>query len=340
MRHATYGRRFALLTCLALAVAVSAAGSLLVALAQPVAAQALKPWRNALIEPKADAGFFLMAARRGFFEKEGLKVDTLKVKDDTIGFKALLAGEVDSHLGTSGALAAVARGADVKFVGCPWHGIPYVILGRPGLTSFADLRGKSIAASAPGTPPDMVAKAALAMFKLPQSAVKLAAVGADRERFNALLGGVVDAAVVSNEYLPLPAAKSLNVLLEGRQALPKSVRFCVLMTGKTLRDRREDAIRFMMAEIKSFRYALAHREDTIKVTQDGTEAKADDPRPAFVFDDAVRTGVVEPDFPIPVENLVWMQQQLVELGQITKSGGVEQAVDNSIRAEALKRIDK
>src|SRR5262249_30072047 len=68
-------------------------------------AQMLTPWRNALIEPKADAGFYLMASERGFFEKEGLKVTTLKVKDDTIGFKAVLSGEVDSYLGTAGALA-------------------------------------------------------------------------------------------------------------------------------------------------------------------------------------------------------------------------------------------
>ena len=101
-------------------------------IALPASAQELKPWRNALIQPKADAGFYLMASKRGFFEKEGLKVETLEVKDDTIGIKALLSGEVDSYFGTAGALAAVARGADVKFVGCPWHGIPYVVLGRAG----------------------------------------------------------------------------------------------------------------------------------------------------------------------------------------------------------------
>src|ERR1041385_8666790 len=94
------------------------------ALAQPAGAQELKPWRNALIQPKFDAGFYLMGSKRGFFAKEGLTVDHLEVKDDTVGFKALLSGEVDSYFGTAGALAAVARGADVKFVGCPWHGIP------------------------------------------------------------------------------------------------------------------------------------------------------------------------------------------------------------------------
>ncbi len=183
----------------------------------------------------------------------------------------------------------------------------------------------------------MVARAALAKFNVPVSEVKFAAVGGDRDRYNALLAGVVDAAVVTNEYTPLPSSKSLNVLLEGREALPKSIRFCVLMTGRTLAKRREDAIRFMTAEIKSFRYAVAHRDETIKVTKEVTGAKADDPRPAFVFDDAVKSGIVQPDFPVPVENLVWMQEQLVALGQIPKAGGVREAVDTEIRAEALKR---
>jgi hypothetical protein len=56
-----------------------------VLLVVPVEAQSLKPWRQAMILPKADAGFFLMAAKRGFAEREGLKIDVLEVKDDPIG---------------------------------------------------------------------------------------------------------------------------------------------------------------------------------------------------------------------------------------------------------------
>src|SRR5215831_4527876 len=94
---------------------------------------ALKNWRQAMILPKADAGFFLMAAKRGFAEQEGLKVDVLGVKDDPIGMKALLAGEVDSYDGVYGAIAASARGADVKLIGCNWHAAPYVLLARGGI---------------------------------------------------------------------------------------------------------------------------------------------------------------------------------------------------------------
>jgi ABC-type nitrate/sulfonate/bicarbonate transport system substrate-binding protein len=112
------------------------------------------------------------------------------------------------------------------------------------------------------------------------------------------------------------------------------------MTGKTLATRHEDAVRFMTAQIKAWRYAVAHRDETIKLTRETTDAKADDPRPAFVFDDAVNNGIVKPDLPIPVENLAWMQDQMLALGQIQKAGDIAKIVSPDIRAEALKRIDK
>jgi NitT/TauT family transport system substrate-binding protein len=317
---------------------IAAVVCLVASFSLPAQTQELRAWRHSIIAPKADAGFFYMAAKRGFFEREALKVETLEVKDDAIGIKALLSGEVDSHEGTAGALAAAARGADVKILGCPWHGVPYVLLARPGITSMEQLRGKSIASSSPGTPPEMMARASLALFKIPQSEVKLAAVGGDRDRYAALLGGVVDAAVVSNEYTPLPQTKNLKVLVEGREALPKSVRFCVQMTGKTISARREEAIRFMAAEIKAWRYAVAHRDETVKVTLEATDAKAGDPRPAYIFDDAINDKIVKPDFPIPVENLAWMQDQMVQLGQMPKAGDINKIVNGEIRAEALKRI--
>jgi NitT/TauT family transport system substrate-binding protein len=326
-------------------IGAPAAAVLLVAFACPaqvqdLKAQDLKPWRQAMIIPKADAGFYLMAAKRGFAEREGLKVDVLAVKDDPTGMKAMLSGEVDSYEGVYGAIAASARGADVKLLGCNWHAAPYVMLARPGIAKVEDLRGKSIAASSPGTPPDMVARATLARAGIPFSEVQIAAVGGDRDRFTALLGGVVDAAVVSSEYMPLPSVKDMTMLVEARQVLPQFLRFCMLMTGKTLAERREDAIRFMTAQIKAFRYAVTHRDETIKLALEATGAKADDPRPAFIYDEGLKPGVVDPDFSIPLENLVWIQDQMIALGQLAKPGDIGKLVYPDIRKEALARIGK
>src|SRR5262245_47142106 len=263
------------------ALVTLAGGAPMEATAQTSAqAPALHPWKHGIIAPKADAGFLLMAAKGGFAEKEGLKLDLLEVKDDQIGLKALLAGELDSYEGgVQGAIAADVRGGDVKIMGCHWVVIPHGIMFKAGIDKMEDLKGKSIAVSAPGSFPDMLARVALAKYKIAPSDVRLAAVGGDRDRYTALLGGVVDAAVVSNEYLPLASSKNLKMLLEGKDALPNFLRVCMFSSGKVLAQRREDAIRYLSAQSKALRYGLAHRDETIKLAAEATDAKVDDPRP-------------------------------------------------------------
>src|SRR5882672_1514361 len=325
---------------LALLAGQVATAAMLAAFAGPVSIEAqaqTKPWKHGIIAPKADAGFLLMAAKRGFAETEGLKLELLEVKDDQIGLKALLAGELDSYEGgVQGAIAADVRGADVKIMGCHWVVIPHGIMVKAGIDKMEDLKGRSVAVSAPGSFPDMLARIALTRFKIAPSEVRLAAVGGDRDRYTALVGGVVDAAVVSNEYLPLPSSKSLKMLLEGKDALPNFVRICMFSTGTRLAERREDAVRYLTAQSKALRYALAHRDETIKLTAEATDAKADDPRPAFVFDDAVKVGAIAPDLPLPLDKLAWMQEQMVALGQIPKAGDLAKMVNTDIRAQAME----
>jgi len=128
--------------------------------------------------------------------------------------------------------------------------------------------------------------------------------------------------------------------VEARKVLPEWVRFCTLMNGQALTQRREDAIRFLSAEIKAFRFAVAHRAETIKLTQEVTDAAPDDPRPAYVFDEGVKPGVVAPDFPIPIASLDWMRDKLVELGKIPKIDIAAKAIDAELRVQALERVGK
>jgi NitT/TauT family transport system substrate-binding protein len=138
----------------------------------------------------------------------------------------------------------------------------------------------------------------------------------------------------------LPAAKPLPVLAEARLVLPKFVRFCHLMTGKTLTNRREDAVRFMTAQIKALRFAVTHRDETIRVAMEATSAKPDDPRPAFIYDEGIKPGVVDSELTIPLENLAWMQEQMVALGQITKTGDIGKLAYPELREQALARAGK
>src|SRR5258708_40170837 len=140
-----------------------AAGAMLAACAGIAPAQAPKPWKHGIIAPKADAGFLLMAAKRGFAEREGLRLELLEVKDDQIGLKALLAGELDSYEGgAQGAIAAGVRGGGVKIMGCHWGVVPHGIMVKAGIEKMEDLKGQAIAGSAPGSVPELVGRLALA----------------------------------------------------------------------------------------------------------------------------------------------------------------------------------
>jgi NitT/TauT family transport system substrate-binding protein len=321
-----------------LAFAVLTAAATIGLLSQPAAAQG-KTWRHALLNAKADAGFFMMSAKRGFAEKQGLKLDLLQVKDDQIGLKALIAGEVDSFEGgPQGVFAAVARGADVKIIGCHWVVLPHGIYVRDDIHTVADLKGKSIAVSSPNTMPDMLARFALAKYGITPEQVKLAAVGGDRERYQALAGGVVEGAVVSNEYQP-GMAKGIHLMIAGRDAVPNFLRVCMITSGKVLAERGDDAVRFLAAEMQALRYALSHKAETVALTEEIIHSKPGDPRPAFVYDDAVTHHAIDPDLPIPAAKLEWMQEQLLKAGKLKAPIPLAQVSAPEHREKALKLVN-
>jgi NitT/TauT family transport system substrate-binding protein len=303
--------------------------------ATPAAAQ--KVWRHAIIEAKSDAGFAMMVSR-GFAEKQGLKLDIMQIKADQIGLKALLAGELDSYEGgPGGAIVAAARGADVKILGCHWPSLVHGLFARENVTGIADLRGKNIAISSPGALPDLLIRAVLEKQGIPATEVKFANMGSDTDRYKALTVGVVDAAIVSTEYLPI-APKAVKLLATGREVLPNFMRVCMITSGKTLADKPDEAARFLAAEISALRYAAANRDEEIKLTREITKAKADDPRPGFIFDEAVRHRDIDPEVGLPMDKLAWTQEMLLKNGSMPKPVDLAKIVAPDVRAKALELV--
>jgi NitT/TauT family transport system substrate-binding protein len=307
----------------------------LAGLAAPAAAQDVKVWRHGIIEAKSDAGIFYMASRRDLAARLGLKIEFVQLKADTIALKALLAGELDScEGGAGGTMAAASRGADVKIVGCHWLTPPHGVYARPGIAAIADLRGRAVAVSSPGSFPEIFARAVFERAGM-AGQVRFAAMGSDTDRYKALMAGVVDGAVISNEFVPIAGEGALHDLMPAAQVMPDFIRVCIEMTGRTLRERRPAAVRFLAAEIDGLRFAMSHRDDAIRVADEIAGLKPGDPRPAFVFDAAVRTNAVAPDLPLPLAKLDFMQKALVGAGALTRPADVATMIDASLRDEAL-----
>jgi NitT/TauT family transport system substrate-binding protein len=294
-----------------------------------------KVWRHGILNPKSDAGILAMVGTGDFGKQQGLKIELVNFKDDQIGLKALIAGEVDSFEGgPQGVFSAASKGGDARILGCHWGAVPHGIYAKEAITDVKQLKGKQIAVSAPNSMPDMLAREALEKSGVNPADVKLAAVGGDRERYQALVAGVVDAAVVSNEYEPI-APKNVHLLLAGRDALPNFVRICIFSSGSRLKARGDDAAKFLAAEMNALKYALSHKQATIDLAHRLTQEKADDPRAAFIFDDTLAHHAVDPTLPLPKPKLQWVEEQLVKAGKIAKPIPVEQVIEPEVREKAL-----
>lgn len=314
-----------------LAVIVAAGTS---ALALPASAQQV--WRHGLIKAKADAGIFLMVTTRDFAKKQGLDLKISEFRNDQLALKALISGELDSYEGgPQGVFSADAKGGDARILGCHWVVVPHGIYAKENIKKVSDLKGKKIAVSAPNSMPDMLARSALEKYGVSDKDVNLAAVGGDRDRYQALVGGVVDAAVVSNEYEPI-APKGIHLLVAGRDAVPNFLRVCMMSSEKVLAKKGDAAAKFLAAEMTALRYALSHRDETLALTRKVIHAKDNDPRPAFVYDDAVKHHAVDPTLPLPLEKLSWIQDQLVKAGKLKKPLDVKSVTAPQYREKALK----
>jgi NitT/TauT family transport system substrate-binding protein len=317
-------------------IAVLALSACVVATA--ASAQSGKPWRHGTIEAKSDAGFFFMT-ENGFAEKQGLKLEIVQFKTDIIALQAMLAGEIDSFEGgPGGSMIATSRGGDMKIIGCQWPGLPYGIFVPNSINSLADLKGKTFAISAPSANPAVVARGVLEKYGVPASSVNFANLGSDLDRFKAVVAGVAAAAIVSDEYEPIAEKQNVKMLVAARDALPDYIRQCIMTSGKTLTSRADDAAHFLAAEMSALQYAVTHRTETLALTRKLTNIKPDDPRPEFVYDDAVRSHAVDPALSLPMNKLEWMKEQLVKDGSLTRPVDLAKVVDPTIRAKAAALV--
>jgi len=301
--------------------------------------RAERAWRHAIIEPKGDAGFQVMAVRGGFAAKQGLKLELPAFQNDVIALRGLLAGELESYEGGAAtAIIAGSRNADVRILGCHWQTVVHSVFARAELKGPHDLKGHTMAISAPNATPDMIGRAYLTQNNVPMSEVKFASLGNDPDRFKAMLSGIALATVISIEFLPIAEKFGIKLVARGGDVMPKYQRLCTVTTGKLIAARRDDVVGFLAAQMQGLQHALANPEEEIRITREITGMKIDDPRPEFMFTEASRAATgIDPTMPLVMDKLDWLQGELVKAGNLSQPYDLARIVDTDIRKEALAR---
>ncbi len=112
-----------------------------------------------------------------------------------------------------------------------------------------------------------------------------------------------------------------------------------MSSAKTLAAKGDDAVKFLAAEMNALRFAMAHRSETVALTRTIIHAKPDDPRPAFVFDEAVAHHAVDATLPLPMGKFAWIQDQLVKAGKLKAPLDLNSVVAPEYRQKALALVD-
>ena len=182
---------------------------------------------------------FRVAAERGFFDKEGLKVRYITFQGTNLMLTALLAGELDYVNILPFIAGGAARGLPVKIVAAVAKSSGYAIVAKPEIDSLKALKGKRIAINSFGSSADFAVYTALSRSGLdPNKDVTLAAIsGSPDARFAALISGSVDATVVNSPLEYKAEQKGFRTLMTVRQ-LSELVR--IPITGLSLAQRKID----------------------------------------------------------------------------------------------------
>lgn len=307
--------------------------------AAPAAAPAQVKWKHGLVQSKADAGFFWMAIEKGLFKKRGLDVEFIDLRGDRDVLRALLAGELDSaEPSPAGPLAAIAKGADIRFIGSSMPGFPFALYARKDIKSWEELRGKTFGVSAPGSTPDISARAMLQRKGVDPDSIKIANAGGSATRIQALAGGKIDATASSSEFIPYADKLGIKVMGLAADLIPEFPRFTIIARTETLKQRREAVINFLAAYMEGLDYALKHRDETLRLAGKINDKPATDPQLVYMYDEAKAKGYVSVTSEIPRKGIEWLQNEMLRLGELKKKIDLDRYVDESFRQEALKRV--
>jgi ABC-type nitrate/sulfonate/bicarbonate transport system substrate-binding protein len=145
-------------------------------------------------------GPLLYGIEKGFYRDEGIDLLYVSIRAD-LGLKTLMTGDVDFIYSAGTGIRAAVQGLPVKILSLDFTKVFHSLMGRPEITSVAELKGKKVAVSSFGATTDLSARASLRAIGLdPARDVTILALGGDTVRFAALQSGTVQAAMMS---LPL-----------------------------------------------------------------------------------------------------------------------------------------
>jgi NitT/TauT family transport system substrate-binding protein len=282
------------------------------------------------------------AMENGYFKREGLDVQVTRYPGSTTAMRALLSGEADVvETGGDTAFLAMESGAKIDILLSPVARSTDMVVAKAPIASLADLKGKSFAVSAPGSPGDVLGRLLLQKSGVDPSQVQIVGLGSPADRIKALLGGKVDSTsatiLVMEPVLDAIAKGEVKVLASMGEHFPAIPLSYIVASETVIKSRREAMVRFVRAEIEGLRWAQANPDEAARVA-----AKHIRETPVAILTQGMREmsriKVYGVDGGISEKGLQDTQQALKDLGRIKAVAKSTDVAALDVLQEALKLL--
>jgi NitT/TauT family transport system substrate-binding protein len=197
------------------------------------------------------------AMDNSLFEKYGIKVEHRFISGSAMNLAALAADEISFlYCAADGTIPGLASGVDGKLIASPLIGLPYVLLAHKDIKRLEDLKGKSIGVSRAGDLDDRLMKTMLKKFNLSTAGISIRPIGGSQpERYNAMMGGIVQAAPVTPPLDARGRKDGLNVIFNLKDLNLPFIYSSLHTNPKTLKERPQLVQRFVAAIAESVHFA-------------------------------------------------------------------------------------
>ena len=200
-----------------------------------------------------------LAVEQKLFDLYGVAVELNQSAGLTM-IRAVESGSLDVVIvGGGQAVAAYMKGADVRIVSGLVNTVPFQLWAKPEVAQLADLKGRLIADTPPGTSLNLGTRIMLARAGLdPRRDVRLVAFGRLQLVPRSLLAGVVDAALLSAPETLEARKAGLRMLLDmAAERVP--CLFTSIVTSRAVMEKSPAALeRFLKAILHGVKLALTN----------------------------------------------------------------------------------
>jgi len=275
----------------------------------------------------------VIAEKKGFYTKYGLRSEHVVISL-AIAINALGTGDLDYAISVAQGVSAALRGFPVKLVMMTQDKLDFFLMAKPEIRNVADLRGKIVGISYPGSTTHLVAESILRHFGLePGRDVSLLPTGDNPARLAALESGRVIATIATPPYNIIAPTKGLKVLLWAREyvAIPQN---SAIVTDSKIKQSPDQVKRFIKGTIDALQFIRRDKEEAIDIAAKWMQL--DRPRVK---------AVLESVFPLYSIDGTMTDQSLqaaldveVQRGKIERKVALSEIADRTLLLEAQKEL--